>query len=215
MDTPAAKPSPADRVTKTPVWGPPPLAIGRDPDWEAQLEAVHREASACRACALCETRNSVVFSSGSAKVPLVFIGEAPGADEDAQGEPFVGRAGQLLTKIIEAIGLRREDIYICNVLKCRPPENRNPNPDEILKCSPFLERQIDILKPKVICTLGLFATQRILGSELPIGKLRGKFFEYRGTPVLPTYHPAALLRNPSWKATVWADVQLLRRKLDE
>jgi DNA polymerase len=147
-------------------------------------------------------------------VPLVFIGEAPGADEDREGYPFVGRAGQLLDKIIRAIGLERDEVYICNVLKCRPPGNRNPAPDEIAKCTPFLEEQLAILRPKVICTLGLFASQYLLQSQLPIGKLRGRILDYRGTPVVPTYHPAALLRNPSLKAAVWDDVQIVRRTLD-
>lgn len=147
-------------------------------------------------------------------MPLVFVGEAPGADEDREGYPFVGRAGQLLDKIIRAIGLERDEIYICNVLKCRPPGNRNPEPNEIAKCTPFLEEQLAILNPKVICTLGLFASQYLLQSQLPIGKLRGRLFDYRGTPVVPTYHPAALLRNSSLKPAVWEDVQLVRRTLD-
>jgi DNA polymerase len=157
----------------------------------------------------------VAFGTGNARVPLVFVGEAPGADEDAQGIPFVGRAGQLLTKIIAAIGLAREEVYICNILKCRPPQNRNPAPEEIAHCSPYLERQLEILKPKVICSLGLFATQFLLETTAPIGKLRGRVFQYKGIKVLPTYHPAALLRNPALKTTVWEDVQLLRRILDE
>lgn len=213
----AAVPAVSASIPKTnrPAWGPPPQAVGRDADWEAQLAAVREEAMECRRCGLCETRTKVVFSAGTCRVPLVFVGEAPGADEDRQGFPFVGRAGQLLTKIIEAIGLTREDVYICNVLKCRPPENRNPAPDEIVACSPFLSRQLAILKPKVICALGLFAAQRLTGQAIPIGKLRGRWFEYEGIPLLPTYHPAALLRNPALKATVWEDVQLLRRRLDE
>ncbi|MEZ4655300.1 MAG: uracil-DNA glycosylase [Candidatus Eisenbacteria bacterium] len=197
-----------------PQWAMPPLAIGRDPDWNERLEAVARNASSCVACALCKTRNKVVFGVGSAHVPLVFVGEAPGADEDRQGIPFVGKAGQLLTRIIAAIGLDRDEVYICNVLKCRPPGNRNPAPDEIAKCTPFLEEQMEILRPKVICTLGLFASQFLLETQSPIGKLRGRLFEYHGVPVIPTYHPAALLRNPALKAAVWEDVQLVRRTLD-
>jgi uracil-DNA glycosylase family 4 len=200
---------------KLPAFGPPPPAIGRAPDWEAQLDAVRREAKVCVQCPLHETRTHVVFESGSGAVPLVFVGEAPGADEDAQGEAFVGRAGQLLTKIIAAIGLDRGDVYICNVLKCRPPGNRNPLPVEIQTCSPYLERQIDILRPRVICTLGLFASQLLLGTTAPIGQLRGRVFRYRDVPLLPTYHPAALLRNPNLKRTVWEDVQQLRKVLDE
>lgn len=198
-----------------PTWGPAPEATGRSEDWKAQLERVDAEAQACTACALCRTRRHVVFGTGSARVPLVFVGEAPGADEDAQGIPFVGRAGQLLTRIIEAIGLKREDVYICNILKCRPPENRNPAPEEIERCSPFLARQLALLRPKVICTLGLFASQTLLQTNAPIGKLRGRLLEYQGIKVLPTYHPAALLRNPNLKAVVWEDVQLLRQVLDE
>jgi len=148
-------------------------------------------------------------------VPLLFIGEAPGADEDAQGEAFVGRAGQLLTKIIAAIGLDRRDVYICNVLKCRPPGNRNPNPEEAAACRPFLERQVEILKPRAICALGLIATQLLLESRAPMGSLRGRIFRYRGIPLLPTYHPAALLRNPNLKRSVWEDMLQLRRILDE
>ncbi len=200
---------------KLPTFGPPPAAEGRDPDWDRQLEDLRREARACTACPLHETRTNVVVDSGSGKVPLVFVGEAPGADEDAQGDAFVGRAGKLLTKIIEAIGLERREVYICNVIKCRPPGNRNPNPSEIETCSPFLRRQLEILKPRVICTLGLFATQLLLDSKAPIGKLRGRLFHYQGIPLIPTYHPAALLRNPNLKRTVWEDVQLLRKVLDE
>jgi uracil-DNA glycosylase family 4 len=195
--------------------GPPPPATDRAPDWDRQLAALGAEASACTRCRLHETRTQAVFNSGSGEIPLVFVGEAPGADEDAQGEAFVGRAGQLLTRIIAAIGLNRRDVYICNVLKCRPPENRNPLPDEIQTCSPFLEKQLDLLKPRVICALGLFAAQLLLESKAPIGKLRGRLFRYRGIPLLPTYHPAALLRNPGLKRTVWEDVQLLRKILDE
>ncbi|MCA9729416.1 MAG: uracil-DNA glycosylase [Candidatus Eisenbacteria bacterium] len=205
--------SPGGSATR-PQWAMPPLAIGRDPDWNERLEAVARNASSCVACALCKTRDKVVFGVGSAHVPLVFVGEAPGADEDRQGIPFVGKAGQLLTRIIAAIGLDRDEVYICNVLKCRPPGNRNPAPDEIAKCTPFLEEQMDILRPKVICTLGLFASQFLLETQSPIGKLRGRVFEYHGVPVIPTYHPAALLRNPGLKAAVWEDVQLVRRTLD-
>ena len=179
-----------------------------------RLVEVYREASTCTLCPLAETRTKVVFGAGNADADLMFVGEAPGADEDRQGYPFVGRAGQLLDKIIQAIGLERDEIYICNVLKCRPPGNRNPAPDEIAQCTPFLQEQLAILQPKVICTLGLFASQFLLDSQLPIGRLRGQIAAYRGIPVIPTYHPAALLRNPSLKAAVWDDVQLVRRTLD-
>jgi DNA polymerase len=192
----------------------PPIAAGRDSDWQERLADVAARARACVACELCKTRQKVVFGVGAAAVPLVFVGEAPGADEDRQGIPFVGRAGQLLTRIISAIGLEREEVYICNVLKCRPPGNRNPAPDEIVQCTPFLREQLEILKPKVICTLGLFASQHLLDTKVPIGKLRGRVSHYQGIPVVPTYHPAALLRDPSLKAAVWEDVQLVRRILD-
>lgn len=189
-------------------------AVGRVDDWREQLDALGAEAAGCTNCALCETRQKVVFGTGSGVVPLVFVGEAPGHDEDMSGVPFVGRAGQLLTKIIEAIGLTREQVYICNVLKCRPPQNRNPLPVEIASCRHFLESQLELLQPKVICTLGLFAAQLLLDSSLPIGKLRGRLNTEGRWPILPTFHPAYLLRNPSAKATVWEDVQLVRRILD-
>ena len=144
----------------------------------------------------------------------MFIGEAPGADEDRQGEPFVGKAGQLLTKIIEAIHLRREDVYICNMLKCRPPNNRDPLPEEIAECEPYLKRQIDIIQPKIICTLGRVATQAVLHTTAPMRAMRGKLHEYAGIPVIATYHPAALLRNPAFKRDTWEDVKWLRREYD-
>jgi uracil-DNA glycosylase len=209
-----ARATEARRTTARPVWGPPPVAVGRAESWREDLAALGAEAAACTACGLCATRRNVVFGTGSGVVPLVFVGEAPGHDEDLTGEPFVGRAGQLLTKIIEAIGLTREQVYICNVLKCRPPENRNPLPEEIAFCRHFLESQLELLKPKVICTLGLFAAQLLLGSAMPIGKLRGRLNTEGRWPILPTFHPAYLLRNPSAKATVWEDVQLVRRILD-
>ncbi|MCK4413767.1 MAG: uracil-DNA glycosylase [Candidatus Eisenbacteria sp.] len=211
----APAPRRTPRRTPRPQFGPPPLATGRDPDWEAQLAALSEEAHQCVKCRLHETRRKVVVSSGSGRVPLVFASEAPGADEDAQGEAFVGRAGQLLTKIIAAIGLDRKDVYICNVLKCRPPGNRNPMADEIESCTPYLQRQLAILKPRLICTLGLFATQVLLESKAPIGKLRGRVFRYQGIPLVPTYHPAALLRNPNLKRNVWEDMLLVRKILDE
>jgi len=209
-----AQSAPARPAAKHP-FAPPPPALDRDPDWAEQLARVAAEARGCTKCPLHESRTHVVVDSGTGSVPLVFIGEAPGADEDAQGEAFVGRAGQLLTRIIAAIGLDRKDVYICNVLKCRPPGNRNPLPEEIDACRPYLEQQVAILKPRVICALGLIATQLLLESKAPIGKLRGRLFRYRGIPLLPTYHPAALLRNPNLKRTVWEDMQVLRKVLDE
>jgi DNA polymerase len=155
-------------------------------------------------------RRQVVFGVGNPAADLMFVGEAPGADEDVQGEPFVGRAGQLLTKIIEAINLRREDVYIANVIKCRPPQNRNPEPDEVEQCEPFLFRQIDVIKPKVIVALGKFAAQCLLKTNEPITRIRGREFQYRDAILMPTYHPAYLLRNPSSKREVWEDMKRVR-----
>ena len=155
-------------------------------------------------------RTQVVFGVGNPNADLMFVGEAPGADEDIQGEPFVGRAGQLLTKIIEAIDLKREDVYIANVIKCRPPGNRNPEPDEVEQCEPFLFRQIDIIKPKVIVALGKFAAQCLLKTDAPITRIRGREFSYRDAVLIPTYHPAYLLRNPSAKRDVWEDMKKVR-----
>ena len=167
----------------------------------------------CRRCGLAPTRTQVVFGVGNPRAALVFVGEAPGADEDAQGIPFVGRAGQLLTKIIEAMGLRRDDVYIANIIKCRPPGNRNPQPDEIASCEPFLIAQLDIIRPKVICALGTFAAQTLLKTREPISRLRGRWQAYQGIPLMPTFHPAYLLRNPNEKETVWKDVQLILTQL--
>ena len=155
-------------------------------------------------------RRQVVFGVGNPSADLMFVGEAPGADEDIQGEPFVGRAGQLLTKIIEAIGLARKDVYIANVIKCRPPGNRNPEPDEVEQCEPFLFRQIDTIKPKVIVALGQFAAQSLLRTTEPITRLRGREYRYRDAVLMPTYHPAFLLRNPSAKRDVWEDMKRVR-----
>ena len=160
-------------------------------------------------------RKQVVFGVGNPNADLMFVGEAPGADEDVQGEPFVGRAGQLLTKIIEAIDLRREDVYIANVIKCRPPGNRNPEPDEVEQCEPFLFRQIDVIKPKVIVTLGKFAAQSLLRTDAPITRIRGREFTYRGAVLIPTFHPAYLLRNPSSKRDVWEDMKRVRAILTQ
>ena len=158
-------------------------------------------------------RTQVVFGVGDPNADLMFVGEAPGADEDVEGEPFVGRAGQLLTKIIEAIGLRREDVYIANVIKCRPPGNRNPEPDEVEQCEPFLFRQIDTVKPKVIVALGKFAAQCLLRTGDPITRIRGREFKYRDAILIPTYHPAYLLRTPSAKREVWNDMKRVREIL--
>jgi DNA polymerase len=158
-------------------------------------------------------RRQVVFGVGSPDADLMFVGEAPGADEDIQGIPFVGRAGQLLTKIIEAIGLGRDDVYIANVIKCRPPQNRNPEPDEVETCEPFLFQQIDVIKPKVIVALGTFAARALLRTLDPISRLRGRVYDYRGAKLIPTFHPAYLLRNPASKRDVWEDMKKVRELL--
>jgi DNA polymerase len=165
----------------------------------------------CRRCKLHTLgRKQIVFGVGNPHADLMFVGEAPGADEDQQGIPFVGRAGQLLTKIIEAIGLTRDDVYIANVIKCRPPQNRNPEPDEVDTCEPFLFRQIDVIKPKVIIALGKFGAQTLLRTDAPISRLRGQVHDFRGAKLIPTFHPAYLLRNPSSKREVWEDMKMAR-----
>lgn len=179
----------------------------------AELEAVAREASACTRCALAEGRKTVVFGSGSPDADLMFIGEGPGAEEDRQGLPFVGPAGELLTRIIRAIDLSRDEVYIANIVKCRPPRNRDPLPDEVAACRPWLEAQIRLVRPRVIVALGRVAAQALLGEEAPIGKLRGRWHSVHGVPVMPTYHPAALLRSGSLKRPVWEDMQQVRERL--
>jgi DNA polymerase len=179
------------------------------------LEEVRSDLGDCQRCKLCSTRTNIVFGSGPPDAQLVFVGEGPGADEDVQGLPFVGRAGQLLTKIIEAIQLKREEVYICNVVKCRPPGNRFPEDDEISACSPFLFRQLDSIRPKIICCLGVAAAQTVLHTKASIGKLRGRFHDYRGCKVMPTYHPSYLLRYPEAKRVVWEDMKKVRALLSE
>ena len=177
------------------------------------FEALQKEALKCRNCDLAKTRKKVVFGSGNTHAKLMFIGEAPGFDEDAQGKPFVGKAGILLTKIIEAMGLKREDVYICNILKCRPPENRNPLPDEAASCIGYLYKQIDYIKPKIICGLGKSASQTLLKTETTISRLRGNWHELRGAKFMPTYHPAYLLRSPKDKKLVWEDMKKIMKEL--
>jgi uracil-DNA glycosylase family 4 len=179
------------------------------------LQAIRDEIGDCRRCKLAGGRRHIVFGSGNPKAELMFVGEAPGQDEDLQGLPFVGRAGQLLTKIIEAIELKRNDVYIANILKCRPPNNRPPEPDEIAACSGFVQRQIERIHPKVIVALGKFAAQTLLNMETPISRMRGRFFDYHGVPLIPTYHPSYLLRNPSAKREVWEDMKAVRSRLKE
>ncbi len=173
------------------------------------------EVSICTRCKLHSDRNRTVFGVGNPNANIVFVGEAPGRDEDLQGEPFVGMAGQLLTKILAAIGFAREDVYICNVLKCRPPQNRDPQPDEVAQCEPYLLRQLEILQPKVICALGRVAAQTLLQTRDSLTRMRGRVHDYHGVPMMVTYHPAALLRNPNWKRPTWEDVQKLRALHDE
>jgi len=188
---------------------------GVDEDLSADgLTVLEEVACACQKCELAQTRSSVVFGSGHLGAGIMFVGEAPGAEEDRQGIPFVGAAGQLLTRMIEAIGLTRDDVYIANVIKCRPPNNRDPKPDEIAACQPFLIEQLDLIKPTVICTLGRFAAQTLLQSSDSMGRLRGRVFDYQGIHLVPTYHPAALLRNEQWKRPTWEDLKLVRKLYD-
>jgi DNA polymerase len=178
------------------------------------LDKIAAHVASCTRCPLYSTATKPVPGEGNPSAGLMCVGEAPGATEDETGRPFVGAAGQLLTKILAAIDLRREDVFICNVLKHRPPGNRNPRPEEVAACSPYLIRQIEIIRPKVILALGTFAAQTLLDTKLAIGKLRGQVHHYYGVPLIVTYHPAALLRNPGWKRPTWEDVQLARRILD-
>lgn len=191
------------------VFSAPATVPGKD-----ALERLRLDMGDCSRCRLCETRNSLVFGVGDPHARLVFVGEAPGRDEDLRGEPFVGEAGQLLTKIIIAMKLQREDVYICNILKCRPPNNRNPLPQEIEQCQPFLLRQIRAINPLAIVCLGTFAAQTLLGTKAPISKLRGRFHNYHGIPLMPTFHPAFLLRNPAMKRDVWEDMQKVMEILE-
>lgn len=222
-------------VSRDPAWrsragAPAPLTANDDANASASMSGAAADADSGKlltmlreeigpACARCKLhtlgRKQIVFGVGNPNADLMFVGEAPGADEDEQGEPFVGRAGQLLTKIIEAIGLKREDVYIANVIKCRPPGNRNPEPDEVAQCQPFLFRQIDAIQPKVIVALGKFAAQSLLQTTDPITRVRGRSFSYRGATLVPTFHPAYLLRNPSAKREVWEDMKKVRAILQE
>ena len=194
-----------------------PASIARMDDRESDadpLTILSQEACTCQKCGLAQTRTSVVFGSGNTNADLIFVGEAPGAEEDQQGLPFVGAAGQLLTRMIEAMGLAREDVYIANIIKCRPPNNRDPKPEELAACQPYLLQQIDLIAPIVICTLGRFAAQTLLQTTESMGRLRGKIFDYQGAKLVPTYHPAALLRNAQWKRPTWEDLKLVRKLYD-
>ncbi|HEX9383494.1 MAG TPA: uracil-DNA glycosylase, partial [Gemmatimonadaceae bacterium] len=178
------------------------------------LEAIAKQVKDCTRCSLHTTATNPVPGEGDPNADLVCVGEAPGAKEDETGRPFIGQAGQLLTKILAAIDLKREQVFICNVLKHRPPGNRNPLPEEVEACSPYLIRQLELIKPKVIVAFGTFAAQTLLNTKTPLGQLRGLVHQYHGIPLVVTYHPAALLRNPAWKRPTWEDVKLARRILD-
>jgi DNA polymerase len=179
------------------------------------LEEIKKELGDCKRCKLHRTRRTIVFGEGNKKAKLMIIGEGPGYDEDVQGRPFVGKAGQLLTKILQSISLQREEVYITNIVKCRPPQNRNPEPDEIQSCSPFLMKQIDVIRPKIICALGTFSAQTLLKTNTKITALRGRFYDMAGIKVLPTYHPAYLLRNPDKKREVWEDMKQIAQRMKE
>jgi uracil-DNA glycosylase len=185
------------------------------PDASPALAALRAEALACTRCRLCETRTSVVFGEGHAAARLVVVGEAPGAEEDRSGRPFVGRAGKLLDQLLLSVGFPREQVFICNVLKCRPPDNRNPLPEEVAQCAPFLHGQLEEIRPGALLAVGKFAAQTLLATEESIGALRQRIHSYRGIPLIATYHPAFLLRSPQWIRPVWHDLQLLRQVLDE
>jgi uracil-DNA glycosylase len=204
------RPESAPRPPRRPETSAPLVRIGS----LNSLDELRDAAMGCVACGLSATRTTVVFGEGDPNARLVVVGEAPGADEDRTGRPFVGRAGRLLDTLLASIGFPRPTVYICNVLKCRPPGNRNPRPDEVEACSPFLRKQIEFVRPEVILAVGTFPAQTLLGSTDPIGRLRGTLYEYEGVPLVPTYHPAALLRNPGWIRPVWEDLQRLRAVID-
>jgi DNA polymerase len=203
---PARKPAPAGKSAKVVTGGSAS---------ETALRAVRADIGDCKRCRLCSGRKNIVFGVGNPEAKLVFVGEAPGADEDQQGEPFVGKAGQLLTKMIEAMGYGREDVYICNVIKCRPPSNRNPEPDEVAACEPFLKAQLAVIRPRMIVALGKFAAQCLLRDSTPISRLRGELRSYEGIPLMPTFHPAYLLRDPSQKKLAWKDLKAVNAALEK
>ena len=220
---PSTQPAPGVESLESPIEGVPTgiivggasRALSDDPAFKLEtLDEVAKVVATCTRCSLYATAKNPVPGVGDPNADFMIVGEAPGANEDEQGEPFVGQAGQLLNKIIGAIGFTRDDVFIANVLKHRPPGNRNPLPEEVTACSPYLVRQIELIRPKVILALGTFAAQTLLDTKLTIGKLRGQVHRYYGVPLVVTYHPAALLRNPSWKRPTWEDVQLARRILD-
>lgn len=189
---------------------PPTLQPG-----EMSLIEIRRTLGDCRRCPLCRTRTQIVYGVGNPDADLMFVGEAPGQDEDEVGFPFVGRAGALLSKIVLAMGMNRDEVYVANILKCRPPSNRDPLPEEVETCGPFLFKQIEAIRPKVIVTLGRYASQSLLRTDTPISRLRGRFTDFNGIPLMPTYHPSYLLRTPSAKRNVWEDMKQVRARLDE
>ncbi len=204
---PVAAPAPVERSRVTQVEAPSIIVPGDT------LDEIRRELGDCKRCKLCEGRKQIVYGSGNPRAELVFVGEGPGEEEDKQGIPFVGAAGQLLTKMIEAMKFSRDTVYICNVVKCRPPGNRNPEPDEIKSCEPFLRAQLRVIKPKVIVALGKFAAQTLLREETPITRLRGQWRKYEGIDLMPTFHPAYLLRSPDEKKKAWMDLQEVMKRL--
>ena len=207
----AKAPVVAPPVTTTAPAAPAPRVMTTSGPLQT-LDEIRRELGDCTRCKLCNGRTNIVFGSGNPRAELVFVGEAPGQEEDQQGVPFVGKAGQLLTKMIEAMKFSRDEVYICNVNKCRPPNNRNPEPDEIAACEPFLKAQLLALQPKVIVALGKFAAQTLLRDTTPITRLRGQWREYEGVPLMPTFHPAYLLRSPNEKKSAWLDLQEVMKR---
>jgi DNA polymerase len=213
--SPGQRPAAGGAGMGSPVAGKrSPLPVVSVASGNPELDEVRAVAMGCVACGLSASRTMVVFGEGDPAARLVVVGEAPGADEDRTGRPFVGRAGRLLDNLLAAIGFSRETVYICNVLKCRPPQNRNPLPHEIEACSPFLRQQLRLIAPRVILAVGAFPAQALLATTEPIGRLRGIIHEYEGIPLVPTYHPAAVLRSPGWIRPVWEDLQRVREVLD-
>ena len=206
----------APNEPEAPVWQEQPgIAPVMSAALPSGLDGLRAELGDCQRCRLAAGRRNLVFGVGNPQADLLFVGEAPGRDEDLQGEPFVGAAGQLLTKMIRAMGLERDEVYICNILKCRPPENRDPRPDEVAACEPFLRRQIDTIAPRFIIAMGNFAAKTLLRTDTGITRLRGTFATYQGVPLMPTFHPAYLLRNAEAKRPAWSDLQAVMARMDE
>lgn len=221
-EAPAATPTPVPHEQpahpRPAADDPPAVEVGTGPvvgERSAALRVLAEEAAGCPRCRLSETRTNVVFGDGTVGAEVVVVGEAPGADEDRTGVPFVGRAGRMLDLMLQAVGFPRERVYICNVLKCRPPGNRDPMADEVESCVPYLRRQIELIRPRVLLAVGRFAAQTLVGRDAPLGRMRGQVHGYQGVPVVATYHPAYLLRSPDQVRRCWDDLQLLRRVFDE